>query len=99
MYDLTYILMSVIFAFFDPFILVPSFLIGWFVSDRNGAVLISGTVSIIIGFIVYKTRLDIGDGTISLLPFLLRFVSSLLIAYLANILKSRRNEKKLQKKT
>ncbi len=83
MIEIIYILMTLAFAFIDPFTLLPSLIIGWFISDRTAAVLLSGSVAIVMSIIIYQAMIKIGDTDINILPFFIRFLVAMAISFIA----------------
>lgn len=92
------ILIPFAFAFADPIIVIPSFIVGWFVQVRSAAIFVSLMIAILTAFVMYELRTRLGDSGINLIPFMIKICVAVLITFVAHKWKQNRIEKKMQKK-
>lgn len=89
------LIFTFIFAFIDPFVIIPAFVVGWFVKDRQNANLISAILALIIAVIMYGVRQSLGDVNIGILPFVVKIFAALVITNIAYAFRVKRLKKTL----
>jgi hypothetical protein len=87
------LIFTFILSFFDPFVFVPSILIGWFVKKREDVLIYSGVAAVLMAVIFYQIRQNLGDAEIAILPLMVRIAVAIIIAKLVYGFKKRKDQK------
>jgi hypothetical protein len=90
------IAISFIFALIDPFVIIPSFVLGWFVKNRSTALVSSFLFSMLIAVVIYLMRLELTDQVERLFPFVIKISVAVLVTYVTHRWKQLRELKKLR---